>query len=145
MRTIIGVATSIAVFIDCFKRSDRTVSLMETRGGPQRGARSEVFRGLSMDPNDGNFVQTIVNNGFSGLKLVRVTATGNLRPLQTRTVSGVLNPFLAITAAAPQVSVATTSKVECALELLVARRGVSKESRRDGRIVYSSAQNGPPP
>ena len=39
----------------------------------------------------------------------------------------------------------TTAKVQRALELLVARNVVSKESLPDGRIVYASARKRPSP
>jgi phage tail sheath protein FI len=86
-------------------RFNMTVSLVETRDGQQVVVSSEVFRGLSMNPADLHFVQREVNDEFSGSKLVRVIAAGNAPPLQTGTLSGVLNPFPAITDTDPQVTV----------------------------------------
>lgn len=81
VRTITGVATSIAVFINCFKREPMNVTI-----------------------------------GTEGTGVARLAGTFPM---------------------------ATTPKVERALELVVPRRVVGKESLRDGRIVYSSAQNRP--
>lgn len=74
-------------------RFNMTVSLIEARDGQQVIVRSEEFRGLLMNTTDQNFVQTVVNDEFSGSKLVRVTAAGNTRPLQTGTLSGLLSAF----------------------------------------------------
>lgn len=82
-----------------------TVFLVESRNGREVVVQSEEFRGLTMTSNDTKFVQTVVNDRFSGSKLVRVTATGNDRPLQNGTLSGALNPFPNITNNSPQVNV----------------------------------------
>lgn len=86
-------------------RFNMTVSLIEIRNGQQVVVRSEAFLGLSMDPADARFVEAVINDELSGAKLVRVTAAGNTRPLQTGTLSGPLAPFPAITAAMPQLTV----------------------------------------
>ncbi len=82
-----------------------TVSLVKRVNGEEAVVRTEVFRGLSMEPAATNFVDKIVNDEFSGSKLVRVEASGTARPLPAGTYSGTLSPSLALTAGQPQVSV----------------------------------------
>lgn len=65
-------------------RFNMTISLLEARDGQPTVLASEVFRGLSMDATDQNFVERVVNDELSGSKLVRVTAQGNARPLPDR-------------------------------------------------------------
>ena len=48
----------------------------------------EVFRNLSMNSSLTNFVQKVVNDPYTGSKLVQVTATGNDAPLANGTLSG---------------------------------------------------------
>jgi phage tail sheath protein FI len=79
-------------------RFNMTVALVDIRNGQQVVARSEAFLGLSMDPTDAHFVEAVVNDALSGSQLVRVTAAGSTRPLQTGTLSGVLTPSLTLTA-----------------------------------------------
>jgi hypothetical protein len=86
-------------------RFNMIVSLVEARGGREVVIQSEEYLGLTMSPIDTRFVQTVVNDRFSGSKLIRVSATGNDRPLQNGTISGVLDPFPAITNNPPQVNV----------------------------------------
>lgn len=86
-------------------RFNLTIALVEPRNGGEVVLKSETFRNLSMDPADLDFVQSVVNDAFTGSKLVQVVATGNLRPLPTGTLSGVLTPNLALTAPTPQVMV----------------------------------------
>jgi phage tail sheath protein FI len=82
-------------------RFSMTVSLVEVINGRQVVVRSEVFNGLSMDATDpAHFVEAIVNDEFSGSKLVRVTASGSQRPMQNGTISGVLPPSLTLTTTA---------------------------------------------
>ncbi len=70
-------------------RFNMTVALVATRNGQQVVLRSETFRGLSMDSGDPtSFVKTVVNDEFSGSKLVRVTASGADLPMQNGTISG---------------------------------------------------------
>ncbi len=82
-----------------------TVFLVEARGGREVVIQSEKYLGLTMSPTDTRFIQTVVNDRFSGSNLIRVTATGNDRPLQNGTISGVLDPFPTITNNPPQVDV----------------------------------------
>jgi len=85
-------------------RFNLTVFLVNKDDG-QTVVRSETFRGLSIDPTDLNFVESVINDEFKGSKLVRVKATGSQRPLQTGTLSGVLTAPLALTATNPEVTV----------------------------------------
>ena len=88
-------------------RFNMTVLLVDNQGGQEVVVRSEVFRGLSMNVADENFVRSVINDEFSGSKLVRVIGTpGANRPLQTGTLSGELKTFpLAITDSQPELSV----------------------------------------
>lgn len=86
-------------------RFNMTVSLVETRDGQQFVLQTETFRGLSMNGADSSFVERVVNDDLTGSRLVRVSASGANRPLQTGTLSGDLSVFPAITAANPQVDV----------------------------------------
>ena len=82
-----------------------TVSQFEEQNGQSVLVRSEVFRNLSMSSLDADFVETVINDDRGGSKLVRVTATGSSRPLQTGTLSGSLDPFPTITVDPPQIDV----------------------------------------
>lgn len=86
-------------------RFNMTVALVELRNGEEVIQQSETFRNLSMTSDDTDFVETVVNDEFAGSKLVRVTASGNQRPLPTGTLSGVLNPFPPISNPNPEISV----------------------------------------
>jgi len=87
-------------------RFNMTVALVATRNGQQVVLRSETFRGLSMDSGDpSSFVKTVVNDEFSGSKLVRVTASGADLPMQNGTISGEFDQFPNITNSAPQMTV----------------------------------------
>jgi hypothetical protein len=85
-------------------RFNLTVLLFEQRGATEQLVSSEVFNNLSMAAGP-RFVETVINDALTGSKLVRVTAAGVNRPQPTGTLSGVLAPFPAITAATPQVAV----------------------------------------
>jgi phage tail sheath protein FI len=86
-------------------RFNMTISLVNTISGQQVIVRSEVFNNLSMDSAASNFVARVVNDEFSGSKLVRVRASGNARPLQTGTVSGELVSPIVLSNPTPQLLV----------------------------------------
>ncbi len=78
-----------------------TISLVDIVNGQEVVARSEVFNRLTMAS-----VRDVVNDEFSGSKLMRVIDTGGSRPLQTGTVSGgPLAPFPTITNSEPELTV----------------------------------------
>lgn len=87
-----------------------TISLFDTQVSTTVPVTSEVFRGLSMTSTDSNFVDTVVNDEFSGSKLVSVTAAGSNRPLQTGTLSGDLSTFPVMTPAS------STSELDVTIE-----------------------------
>ena len=64
-----------------------TVLLMEERDGRKVVAKSEVFRNLSMQRSDPNFVGTVINDALTGSKLVSVATEGTALPLPTGTLS----------------------------------------------------------
>lgn len=86
-------------------RFNMSVLLIEPGNGREAVVQSEEFRGLSMSPADPRFIQTVVNDRFTGSKLIRVSASGNNRPLQNGTVSGLMAPFPAVTHNPPQLNV----------------------------------------
>lgn len=86
-------------------RFNLTVSQFEELNGQSMLVQTETFRNLSMIPTDADFIETVINDESGGSKLVRVTASGNNRPLQTGTLSGPLDPFPTISANPPQVDV----------------------------------------
>lgn len=57
-------------------------------GSSSSPIRTEVFQNLSMDSAQANFVETVVNDENSGSRLIRVDATGTVRPLRNGTISG---------------------------------------------------------
>jgi len=125
-----------------------TVFLVESRNGREVVVQSEEFRGLTMASNDTKFVQTVVNDRFSGSKLVRVTATGNDRPFQNGTLSGALDPFPNITNNSPQVNVsigadgsgtATLSKIPTKLAEARTLLEAAIRSARPERRAFSEA------
>ena len=86
-------------------RFNLAVKLVETIRGVSTVTRSETFRDLSMTPADLRYVEKVVNDALSGSELVRVTASGTDRPMQTGTTSAMLNPPPALTANIPQMIV----------------------------------------
>jgi uncharacterized protein len=86
-------------------RFNLTVFQVDPKDGGQTVVRSETFRELSMNSADLNFVESVVNDEFAGSKLVSVIASGNQRPLQTGTLSGVLPATLTLSAPNPEVTV----------------------------------------
>ncbi|MBM4288196.1 MAG: phage tail sheath family protein [Deltaproteobacteria bacterium] len=90
-------------------RFNLTVMLVRERNGDRTILQSETFLGLSMNPSDARFVETVVNDDLSGSRLVHVAASGNTPPCQNGTLSGALVDPLTITAAQPRVNVAIGS------------------------------------
>lgn len=86
-------------------RFNLTVSQFEELNGQSMLVQTETFRNLSMISTDADFIETVINDESGGSKLVRVTASGNNRPLQTGTLSGLLDAFPVISADPPQVDV----------------------------------------
>ena len=132
-----------------------TVLLIEARGGREVVIQSEEYLGLTMSPADTRFAQTVVNDRFSGSKLIRVTATGNDRPIQNGTISGELSPFPNITNNPPQVDVSIgtdgsgtatfsavpTNLAEARTILEAAIRGARPESRAFSEASVSIVDN----
>jgi len=114
---------------DAGTRFNLTVTLQETRRGQTAIAATETFRDLSMSSADPRFVATIVNDAQAGSKLVRVAATGAARPQLTGTLSGLLSPFPAITAAQPELRV-TIGAEGTATARLAGRPTTLAEARR---------------
>jgi phage tail sheath protein FI len=114
---------------DAGTRFNLTVTLLETRRGQTAIAATETFRDLSMTAADARFVSTIVNDGQTGSKLVRIAAAGAARPQLTGTLSGVLNPFPAITAVQPELRV-TIGTEGTATARLGSRPATLVEARR---------------
>jgi phage tail sheath protein FI len=129
-------------------RFNLTVLLFEQRGGAEQLVASEVFNNLSMAAGP-RFVATVVNDELTGSKLVRVTAAGATRPQPTGTLSGVLAPFPAITAATPQVAVtigsegtavATLAAVPTSLSDARARLETAIRAARPASRAFAEAQ-----
>ncbi|WP_321416886.1 phage tail sheath C-terminal domain-containing protein [uncultured Desulfobacter sp.] len=71
-----------------------TVFLVEQRDGREVAVQSEEFLGLTVNASDTRFIGTVVNDRFSGSKLVQVSVQQNAdNPLQNGTFSGDLSPF----------------------------------------------------
>lgn len=77
-------------------RFNLTVLLNEARNGRTVPAATEVFRGLTMTPGP-RFVDTVVNDDLTGSSLIRVTSSGQVRPLATGTLSGALPVAVTLT------------------------------------------------
>ncbi|MGP1373512.1 MAG: phage tail sheath C-terminal domain-containing protein [Almyronema sp.] len=115
-------------------RFNLSVALIETSNGQEVIVRSEVFNGLTMDATDlARFVGAVVNDEFSGSKLIRVTPTGSSRPAQTGTVSAPLNPFPAITNPNRQLSVTIGSHSG------IARLAATPTSLAEARTLLAAA------
>jgi phage tail sheath protein FI len=83
-----------------------TISEYTTVNGRTAVTRQEVFRNLSMNNAQTNFVHTVVNDPNTGSKLVRVLTNGANAPLANGTFSGAhVGATAHITSAAPAVSV----------------------------------------
>lgn len=82
-----------------------TISLVENQNGQEVPVCSEVFRGLSMKSEDARYVRSVINDEFTGSKLIRITLVGSSRPKQNGTVSGELTSFNGLSAEHPQVNV----------------------------------------
>lgn len=88
-----------------------TVLLVEERDGREVTVQSEEFLGLTVNASDARFVGTVVNDRFSGSKLVRVSVEENPgNPLQNGTLSGELPSELVITNDPPQLTVTIGSE-----------------------------------
>ena len=88
-----------------------TVFLVEQRDGREVAVQSEEFLGLTVNASDTRFIGTVVNDRFSGSKLVQVSAPQNeFNPLQNGTLSGELPSELVITNDPPQLTVTIGSE-----------------------------------
>ena len=70
---------AILIMMIVYLSINLTVSLLEGKSGATRVVRAETFRGLSMFEADPNFVERVMNDEFSGSKLVSVEASGTDR------------------------------------------------------------------
>ena len=88
-----------------------TVFLVEESDGREMAVQSEEFLGLTVNASDARFVETVVNDRFSGSKLVQVSVEKNANnPLQNGTLSGELPSELVITDDTPQLTVTIGSE-----------------------------------
>jgi uncharacterized protein len=79
-----------------------TVQLFETRDGRLVEIQSETFRDLSMTVGNPRFADAVINDEFTGSKLIRVTATaGAAVPQPVGTLGGVLANPLALNLTRP--------------------------------------------
>jgi uncharacterized protein len=77
-----------------------TVILVETQRNQEIVVATETFRNLNMSPGDPHFVRTVINDEFSGSKLVRVSGPPDALPMPpdalpmaNGTLSGILDQF----------------------------------------------------
>lgn len=81
-----------------------TVYLVENRNGQEEMILSELYPGLSINPADKKFAETVINDENSGSRLVRVKEVGKMRPFQTGTVSGAIAMWAKLTSSSPQLN-----------------------------------------
>jgi phage tail sheath protein FI len=83
------------------------IQLVATVKGERVVTQSEVFRDLSRTAGSANYVASVVNDEFTGSKLVRVTAQASVNPpAPTGTLSGALPAVINLTSVAnPQLTV----------------------------------------
>ena len=101
------------------KLFNMNISEFKNIQGTLRLSRSEDFLNLSMDSTNPHHVMKVVNDENSGSRMIRVTSTGNVLPLQNGTVSGDLPESIRLTATKPTVSVTigTEGTGEAALDI----------------------------
>ncbi|MET1027715.1 MAG: phage tail sheath C-terminal domain-containing protein [Dongiaceae bacterium] len=102
---------------DTSTQFDMTVTQMQTQQGRASVVAREVYRNLSMSAADARFVETVINDPQTGSQLIQIAASGAALPQLNGTLSGTLNPFPAITAAQPEITVTIGAQGSAAARL----------------------------
>ena len=116
------------------------VSEVRDDGGRESVAKSETFRNLVIDPTQVNDALAVVNNGSQLIQLTQDAGWDTVRPAQTGTTSGAIDPGLAgLTAANSSVRVTVTRPSGVQQEIVTINAPALPATPAQARAVLESA------